>query len=437
MEDGQVVDRLTLLESSKLVPPPPSKSPDVSEVTMATSPATEPPAAHPLDQEFFGDQFIVEEEDGLVIPSSSTSQVTIQAKSRPVRPPPSYTIVPLFAAQAHYERFSACGFVAILIVNYMLKSKYREAEVVDWWLKLGCWLSAAKEKEAKAMQTKNPNMYSSHVSPKLCRLLIKTTAQTLDMIEELTCFIHDPTSIDVSGQPEVVKQLIARDCEFVKDQAFMTLGEAIRRLFFMALTKPVAATFVSCTEYIHAIGIRWNADVPADKCRELREKLCPDGVEAYNGKAEPFLEELDEALNMEKVFLIDFYDSHLNNTTTGQLSDSLQHGSGIWIKFKSLCGLRDYLIDRYPFQMYKPPKTSDGKAEGADIQDPRKNSCDLVVWATKERVHDPDDINEILNSPYFRQWAKDKDATVSQMRTKKNGYSFTPATQTTGRAMFL
>lgn len=403
----------------------------------------EPPAPHPAERPYASDQFLVDGEDEdedfkRAVEESMKHQIALNDDNnkssghdqRVASPPPHsilkktsspkrnipivpYEVNSLFASQLHYECYSACGFIAILLVHYMVKSLFREKNPVEWWIRVGCWINKVKENEIKRLQTANPNMSRSHVTPTVARELIPTTRIGLKLVEELTCLAHDPNTI--KGATPEEEKLLEQDRIFLKDGAFIMIWEAIRRLFFIALDKPASATFVSSTEFIHAIGISWNNDVPESKRVKLRDVYRPNPIDSYKGKEEPFLEELDEVANMEQLFNIDFYDSHLNDPILGMPGDDIRKDSAVWIRFKSLASLRDYFIARYPQQSY------DTKLKEKTLFDPRKNSFDLVMWTASDGKHEePGDINRILNDPYFLNWATDMDRKATKM--KQNGH---------------
>lgn len=375
---------------------------------------------HPLD--FAEDDFIPPEEDtrklemdefhqammesmqsGFVIPpANKTSSPTVK---REPRPPPPYTVHLLFASQSHYEVGSACSVVCLFMVHYLVKSKFREADTIQWWIRLGCWFYKAKSNKLLEGQTANPHVHASFIAPKSAAKHFETLSTGLVYVEEIAGIIYDPQFVDATAP--VSGSEVSVDHQFVKDRAFTPLWEAIRRLFFMALSEPVGATFLA-NEYTHAIGIRWNDDIPMDKRESLRRKLCPEGPDHYDGKSEPLLEELDEAVNFSQCFLVDLIDSHLNEGERGMSTDHIGKGSSIWIEFKRLSDLRDYLMERYP--MKRDNEVS------KDIYHKRENSFDMVVWRPSAKEHDPSDVNAVLQSPFFQRWYEDYDRLVKQMR---------------------
>lgn len=329
----------------------------------------------------------------------------VQVSSR--KPPIPYTVNLLFGSQSHYKCYSSCSFIAVLFVQYLLNSRWRDVKHIEAWLKIGCYLYNQKIHAIKELQSKNPNTSENFVAPRLAADVLETTRERLRFIEEL------------SGVTRTSPMDDSVDQEFVRASAFITLDKAIRRLFMFALREPIAATYLSSTEYIHAIGMRWQQEVKPEDRDRLASKLCPGSPDAFDGKDSPQLEELDEAFDMKKMFLIDLIDSHLNQGWDGMPAQqsNLSAASGVWIEFSSLCDLRDYLLARYP-----PINDS---ATNKHILVSRKNAFDMVVWQTPSpdgKILGSVEVDRVLSDSRYQRWADEADRRIAH--TRRYGYSY-------------
>lgn len=330
-----------------------------------------------------------------IISSSSLHSITPRIPKIP------YSVNLLLGSQQDYGCYSSCSFVAVLFVQYLNRSTYRDVGPIEWWLKIGCYLYEKNIAKIKRFQSKNPHVADDFLNPKDAATVIETTRTGLVYIEELTGILHDP-------EPN---QTV--DLAFMEENAFLPLERILRRLFFHALKAPVACTFVSSTEYIHAIGIRWRAEVSELTRDRVRAQLCPNGIDAYDTTERPFLAELDESIHIKNMFLIDLIDSHSNNGYDGMPTSCKRNtsASAVWIEFYSLCDLADYLRARYPRR--KDERVSD------DLFRARKNSFDMVVWKQNPDLSiQSREIDILLNDPYFKNWATAADQQIK--RTKKS-----------------
>lgn len=325
----------------------------------------------------------------------------------PKPPPPPYRITSLGYSQSDYGCHGSCSFVAMLFVEYLLKSQYRHIESMDGWLQIGCFLYETNLSVMKTLQTKNPFSDDDFINPRAVSELLETTREDLVFVEEISGMVHPPRCIPPS--PESSSSVLSCstassdtssvDQQFLQEHAFFPLEKAIRRLFFHALQGTAAGcTFTSSSQYIHAIGVRWQVDVPEGVREHHRKQICPKGPDAYDKEESPTLLELEEKIRIRDLFLVDLIDSHCNRASDGMPCSS---GEGIWISFHTLTGLVQYLRKRYPY-------TLDTDASVSIFQS-RKNSFDMVLWTEKVPIqdgvaHGSKEIDGVMQNPTFQLW---------------------------------
>jgi len=298
-------------------------------------------------------------------------------------------VVPLRSSQFIYHGRTACSYTHLFLCHWLLFSESRiDAEpAIEHWIRIGCFqfhqdtphrhygrLEDAFFTPMEAYQVSeflmaglqyqedmSGTLQLAHVAP------VATTPQQL-----VAHLVQNPSIHTQSGDRQ---QALG---EFVKEAALMPLWRCLRRMFYFALWKPMAATYTSYSQQICSIGMRWNETTEERTRAEIRGRFYAMGDDAesagarrhpndYDLSLRPSLQELDANPGVAAHFYLDFLDTHSNSARDGLPVPLEDGGSAVWIRFTSLVALCQYLIRRY--------------GHGSE---PR---FDLTLW---EQPHNPD-----------------------------------------------
>jgi hypothetical protein len=293
---------------------------------------------------------------------------------------------PLRASQFLYGAESACSYTHLCICHYFLHSPSRvgTSESLAWWIRIACFMHL-HEKPA-VLLNRQPDAY---VTPREAHNLSWLVGPGLVYVEELVGTMHTavspcPKAGSVDELQSKMRKVEARDspspdgslAAFVDEGAINPLWKCLRRMFFQALRKPIAATFTTADDKIAAISMRWNETLSQVTQKKLIEELycmtdesCvgADTPDELDFSLKPSLADLDRHIAVQTAFYIDFVDTHGNNNRTG-LPNEAPGGTSVWVQFNSLVALEEYLRKRYP---HHPKSNLTARQVG---------SFDLALW---------------------------------------------------------
>jgi hypothetical protein len=285
-------------------------------------------------------------------------------------------VIPLRFSQFHYHVRTACSYTHLYLCHYMLFSNSRigphgstAQEAIEHWIRLACFQfhqdrpARHFEREEEAFLTPLEAFQVSEFllqgALKYCEEISGTTQPQAAKVQPVAS-THEQLQAHLVQNPETLVQgLRSATAQFLEEGALVPLWRALRRMFYFALSRPMAATYTSHTQQICCIGMRWKEGVLEQTKGLLRKQFymlgdhaaetgamrgCPDD---YDLSDKPSLRMLDSFPAIASDFYLDFFDTHSNSPTTGLPVPLEEGGTAVWIRFSSLTVLCQYLMQRY------------------------------------------------------------------------------------------